>query len=118
MGVMKKHYESKSVHKIRLKKGDKVIVLTGKDKGKTGLVLATHPVTNKVTVENINMAKKHQKPSQSKPQGGIVDLTRPIAVSNVAIVEPSSKKASKIGYKFDKSGNKVRVYKRSNKEIK
>jgi len=113
-----KHHETKKVTKIRLKKGDTVVVLTGKDKGQTGKVLATHPTTNKVTVENINMAKRHVKPTQTQPQGGIIDLTRPIPVSNVAIVEPSSKKPSKIGYKLDKSGNKVRVYKRNGKEIK
>jgi large subunit ribosomal protein L24 len=110
-------YEKKVV-KIRLKKGDTVVVLTGKDKGRTGTVLATHPMTNKVTVEGINMAKKHVKPSQKDPQGGIIDLTRPITVSNVAIVEPTTKKPSKIGYTFDKEGNKVRIYKSTGKEIK
>ncbi len=118
MSIKNKHYESKTVNKIRIKKGDKVIVLVGKHKGKTGTVIATHPTTNKVTVENINMAKRHRKPTEAKPQGGIFDITRPLPVSNVAILEPTSKKPSKIGYKLDKSGNKVRVYKRSGKEIK
>lgn len=118
MSLKNKHYDAKKVYKIRLKKGDKVIVLAGKDKGATGIVLETHPTRNMVTVENVNMAKKHQKPTQTKPQGGIIDLTRPIPVSNVAIVEPTSKKPSKIGYKFDKAGNKVRLYKRTGKEIK
>lgn len=118
MSIKKKHYEAKNVLKIRIKKGDKVVVLVGKDKGKTGTVLATHPTKNKLTVENINMAKKHQKPTKTNSQGGIIDITRPIQVSNVAIIEPTSKKPSKIGYKLDKSGNKVRMYKRSGKEIK
>ena len=64
------------------------------------------------------MAKRHRKPTEAKPQGGIFDITRPLPVSNVAILEPTSKIPSKIGYKLDKSGNKVRVYKRSGKEIK
>ena len=118
MSIKNKHYESKNVNKIRIKKGDKVVVLVGKHKGQTGAVIATHPTTNKVTVENVNMAKRHRKPTETKPQGGIFDITRPLPISNVAIVEPTSKKPSKIGYKLDKSGNKVRVYKRSGKEIK
>ena len=109
---------SKEIFKIRLKKGDKVVILAGKEKGKTGTVLATHPSINKVTVENINVVKRHVKPTQAKPQGGIFEKTKPVPVSNVAIVEPTSKKPSKIGYIFDKEGNKVRVYKRTGKEIK
>lgn len=104
--------------KIRLKKGDTVIVLAGKYKGKTGKVTATHPADNKVTVEGINIVKKHLKPSQQHPQGGIVDITKPIWVSKVAVVEPTSKKPSRIGYKVDKEGKKIRVYKRGGKEIK
>lgn len=109
---------SKTIFKIRLKKGDNVVVLVGKDKGRTGKITATHPTTNKVTVENINVVKRHIKPTQAKPQGGIVEKTKPVPVSNVAIVEPTSKKPSKIGYSFDKSGNKVRVYKSTGKEVK
>lgn len=109
---------SDSLFKIRLKKGDTVVVLTGKDKGKTGKVVSTHPKTNKVTVENINVVKRAIKPSQLNPQGGIVEKTKPVPVSNVAIVEPTSKKPSKIGYSFDKEGNKIRIFKRTGKEIK
>lgn len=109
--------ESK-VFKIRLKKGDNVIVTTGKYKGKTGTVVATHPRENKVTVEGVNIVKKHVKPNRTHPQGGIIEVTKPIDVSKVAIVDPSTKKASRIGYSFDKDGNKVRVYKSSGKEIK
>ena len=104
--------------KIRLKKGDTVIVTAGKFKGQTGKITATHPSTNKVTIENINVVKRNYKKTQLRPQGGTVEKTLPIQVSNVAILEPTSKKPSKIGYKFDKEGNKVRVYKRSGKEIK
>jgi large subunit ribosomal protein L24 len=104
--------------KIRLNKGDTVIVRTGKYKGETGKVQAVHPKENKVTVEGINIVKKAMKPSKSHPQGGIIEVTKPIWVSKVAIVEPASKKPSKIGYSIDKAGKKVRVYKRSGKEIK
>ena len=107
-----------TVYKIRLKKGDTVKVLAGKYKGKTGKILATHPTENKVTVEGINIVKKHQKPNKAYPQGGIIDITKPIWVSKVAIVEPTTKKASKIGYKVDKDGKKTRVFKSNGKEIK
>lgn len=106
------------IYKIRIKKGDTVVVLSGKYKGKTGKVVATHPTENKVTVEGINIVKKHVKPNREYPQGGIIELTKPIWVSKVAVQEPTSKKPSKIGYKLTKDGEKVRVYKRTGKEIK
>jgi large subunit ribosomal protein L24 len=106
------------IYKIRLKKGDTVIVLSGKYKGKTGKVLATHPRENKVTVEGINIVKKHQKPNKANPQGGILELTKPLWVSKVAIVEPGSKQPSRIGYELGKDGAKTRVYKKTGKEIK
>lgn len=103
--------------KIRLKKGDTVQVLAGKYKGKSGKILATHPSENKVTVEGINIVKKHQKPNQAYPQGGILDITKPIWVSKVAVVDPTSKKPTRIGFKLDDKGIKTRVYKSSGKEI-
>jgi large subunit ribosomal protein L24 len=109
--------ESK-IYKIRLKKGDNVVVLAGKYKDKTGKVLATHPRENKVTVEGINIVKKHVKPNRANPQGGIIELTKPMWVSKVAIVEPTSKKPSRIGYAVAKDGTKTRVFKKSGKEIK
>jgi len=108
----------KTTYKIRLKKGDTVVVRSGKHKGKTGKVLATHPTDNKVTVEGINIVKKHQKPNKAYPQGGIIEITKPIAVSKVGIQDPASKKPSRIGYKVDKDGKKARIYKSSGKEIK
>ncbi|HKU18447.1 MAG TPA: 50S ribosomal protein L24 [Candidatus Saccharimonadales bacterium] len=108
----------KQIYKIRIKKGDNVVVLSGKYKGKTGKVLATHPAENKVTVEGINIVKKHVKPNRANPQGGIVELTKPLWVSKVAIVEPASKKPSRIGYQLNKDGSKTRVYKKTGKEIK
>lgn len=108
----------KTIYKIRLKKGDTVMVRAGKYKGKTGKITATHPSLNKVTVEGINIVKKHQKPNKQHPQGGILELIKPIDVSKVGIVEPTSKKPTKIGYKLDKDGNKTRIYKKTGKEIK
>ena len=106
------------LYKIRLKKGDTVQVLAGKYKGKSGKIVATHPAENKVTVEGINIVKKHVKPDKVHPQGGIIDITKPIWVSKVAVVDPTNKKPSRIGYKLDDKGVKTRIYKSSGKEIK
>lgn len=109
---------TKEIFKIRLQKGDNVIVRAGKYKGQTGKVVATHPSENKVTVEGINIVKKHVKPNREHPQGAIVELTKPIWVSKVAIMEPTKKKASRIGYLVDKDGKKTRIFKSTGKEIK
>lgn len=106
------------LYKIRIKIGDTVMVRSGKYKGRTGKVLALHPKLNKATVEGINVVKKHRKPTQQQPQGGIIDLTKPIWVSKLGIVDSVAKKPSRIGYKVDKDGNKSRVLKSSGKEIK
>ncbi len=106
------------VIKIRLKKGDTVMVRAGKYKGQTGKIVATHPADNTVTVEGINIVKKHQKPNRAYPQGGIIEITKPIAVSKVGILDPTAKKPSRIGFKLDKDGKKTRVFKTSGKEIK
>ncbi len=108
--------DSQNVYKIRLKKGDTVIVRSGKYKGKSGKVTATHPRENKVTVEGINIVKKHVKPNRAYPQGGIIELTVPIAVSKVGIMDPDTKKPSRIGYKIEED-SKTRIYKKSGKEI-
>lgn len=105
-------------YKIKLQKGDTVMVRIGKDKGKTGKVIATHPAENKVTVEGVNIIKKHVKPNRTHPQGGIVEVTKPIWVSKVAIVETTSKKPTRIGYKLDEKGAKTRIFKNTGKEIK
>lgn len=114
---MNKTTESKP-YKIRLKKGDLVVIRAGKYKGKTGKVTATHPKENKVTVDGINIVKRHMKPNQQHPQGAVIEITKPIWVSKVSIVEPTSKKPSRIGYSVDKDGKKTRTYKKSGKEIK
>ena len=108
----------KPMYKIRLKKGDTVVVRAGKYRGKTGKVTATHPRENKVTVDGINIVKKHVKPNQQNPQGAIVEITKPIWVSKVSIIEPTSKKPSRIGYQVSKDGKKTRVFKKTGKEIK
>ena len=106
------------IFKIRLNKGDTVIVLAGKYKGQTGKIVAVHPKDNKVTVEGINIVKKSIKPTQTHPQGGIIEITKPIWVSKVAIVEPTSKKPSRIQYNIADDGTKTRVFTKTGKEIK
>ena len=105
--------------KIKLRVGDTVMVRTGRDKGKTGKVTAVHPKLNKVTVEGVNVVKKHRKPTQTNPTGAVVEVTKPIWVSKVGIVHPSKKdQTSRIGYKLDDKGNKTRIFKANGKEIK
>lgn len=108
----------KPVFKIRLKKGDTVVVRSGKYKGQTGKITATHPTLNKVTVEGINIVKKHVKPNKTYPQGGIIEMTKPFAVSKVGLQDPTSKKASRVAYKIGTDGKKVRVFAKSGKEVK
>lgn len=110
--------QTTKLYKIRLKKGDLVEVLSGKYKGKQGKIVSVHPTENKVTIDGINVVKKHVKPSQIHPQGGIVEITKPIWVSKVAIVDPNAKKPSRIGYKLESDGSKTRIFKKSGKEIK
>jgi len=101
--------------KLKIKKGDQVIVLSGDDKGKTGEVVKSMPKEGKVVVQGVNLVKRHTKPSQTTP-GGIVTKEAPINVSNVAVVDPKSGKATKIGYK-DVNGSKVRVARKSGEVI-
>lgn len=103
-------------YKIRLKKGDTIVVRTGKYKGKSGKIEAVHPADNTVTVTGVNIVKKHQKPNKAHPQGGIIEITKPISVSKVGISDGG--KPSRIGYKLSKDGSKIRVAKKSGKEIK
>lgn len=102
---------------MKIKTGDTVIVLSGDDKGKTGKVLKVMPKENKVLVEGVNAAKKHVKPSQANPQGTVKDINLPIDASNVAVVDPKTNKATRIGYKTV-DGKKVRIAKKSGTEIK
>ena len=102
--------------KIKLKKGDEVIVLAGKDKGKTGKIIKVLPKQMKAIVSEINRVKKNQKPDNNQP-GGIVDKEMPLHISNLSFYDPELKKGIRIGYKFDKD-KKVRINKLSGKEIK
>lgn len=106
------------IYKIKLKKDDTVVVRSGKYKGKTGKILRVHPKLNKVTIEGINVAKKHKKPTSQDPQGGIFEITRPIWVSKVGILDEASNKASRIGFSSHNTKDKKRVYKTSGREIK
>ena len=101
----------------RIRKGDTVIVLTGKDKGRKGEVLKSFPDENRVVVQGINIHARHTKPSASDPNGGIKRTEAPIHVSNVAHVDPRDGKATRIGFKTDKEGRKVRFAKRSGENI-
>jgi len=103
--------------KMKIKKGDQVIVLTGKDKGAKGEVLKVIPTENRVIVQGVNVAKKHRKPSQLNPKGGIESVEKAVHVSNVALVDPKEGKATRVGYKTLKDGKKVRVAKRSGETI-
>ena len=107
----------KPVYKIKLKKGDLVMVTKGYLKGQTGRIEKTHPRLNKVTVENLNSAVRHRKPTRAEPQGGIIDINPPIDVSKVAIVEPQSQKPSRIGWKILKSGKRLRIYKKTGQPV-
>jgi large subunit ribosomal protein L24 len=102
---------------MHVKKGDTVIVIAGKDKGKKGRVLAAYPKKDRVLVEGINLVKKHSKPTQANPQGGIITQEAPIHVSNVALVDPKSGKPTRIGYKVLENGQKVRYAKKSGEII-
>ena len=96
----------------KLRKGDKVVVLAGKDKGVQGEVVKSMPKDGKVLVQGVNMIARHTKPSQADPEGGIKRREAPIHVSNVAIVDPKTGKAARVGFEV-RDGKKVRVLKGS-----
>lgn len=102
--------------KMKIKKGDKVVVNTGKDKGKEGEVLKTMPSKSRVLVKGVNVVKKHQKPTQFGA-GGIVEKELSIHISNVSLVDPKKGGATRVGYKTLKNGNKVRVAKKSGETV-
>jgi large subunit ribosomal protein L24 len=103
--------------KIKIKKDDKVKVLTGKDKGKIGKVLKVVKKTNRVVVENINVVKVHQRPTQAHPQGGIIEKAMPIDASNLMIICNSCVKPTRIGMKQLEDGKRVRICKKCNEQI-
>lgn len=98
---------------MRIKKGDTVVVIAGKDKSKTGKVLQVLPKKERVIVEGINMITKHQKPNPQLQQGGIIKQEAPIHVSNVMFYDKKVKQGVRIGYKFLENGKKVRISKKT-----
>lgn len=101
----------------RVRKGDKVVVVAGKDKAKTGTVLVVYPKENKVLVEGVNLIKRHTKPNAANPDGGILEREAPLHVSNVQLVDPKTGAPTRVGYKTLEDGKKVRYAKKSGEEI-
>jgi large subunit ribosomal protein L24 len=102
--------------KFKIKKGDQVVVTTGSSKGKSGTVERIIKTTSKVIVSNVNVVKKHQKPSQFAA-GGIIEKSMPIHISNVALIDPKSGKPTKAGYKVSDDGNKTRIARKSGEAV-
>ena len=104
--------------KLHIKKGDTVYVNAGEDKGKTGRVLKVLISKNRAVVEGINMVTKATKPNAKNPQGGLVKMEAPIHVSNLQLLDTKSGKPTRVGYKVNEDGKKVRISKKSGEEIK
>ena len=104
---------------MKIRSEDQVIVIAGKDKGKTGKVLRTDPRKDRVFVEGLNMVKRHQRPNPARPnaQVGVIEKEGPIHVSNVAIVDPKDKKPTRVGIRRGDDGSRMRVTKRSGAEL-
>ena len=102
---------------LRIRKNDKVKVITGKDKGKTGKVLHVFPKTNRVLVEGINMLKKAQRKSQKNPQGGFVSLEVPVHISNIMLVDKQTNQPTRFGVSVLKDGSHVRISKNNGEAI-
>ena len=101
----------------RIKKGDNVVVLSGKDKGRTGTVAKVMPKDGKVVVEGVNVAARHRKPTQANPQGGIDRNPAPMHISKVALADPKSGKPTRVRFETGKDGKKVRVAVKSGETI-
>jgi large subunit ribosomal protein L24 len=100
----------------KIKKGDKVVVLAGKDKGRTGEVVSVSPKESRAVVRGVNLIRRHQRQTQSQ-EGGIITREAPIHLSNIALADPKDGKPTRIGFTFQKDGKKVRVAKRSGETI-
>ena len=101
---------------MNFKVGDEVVVITGSDKGKKGKIIKTLKAENKVIVEGVHIVKKHQKPT-GQESGGIIEVEAPINASNVMIIDPKTKKRTRIGHTTNKNGKKIRITKKSNAEL-
>ena len=99
-----------------VKKNDKVKVIAGKDKGKEGVIEKVFPAKDRVIVKGVNIVKKHQKPTNANPNGGIVEVEAPIHVSNVMLIDPSNNEATRVGFKVE-DGKEVRVSKKTGKTL-
>ncbi|MGP0022984.1 MAG: 50S ribosomal protein L24 [Streptosporangiaceae bacterium] len=105
---------------MKIKKGDHVVVVAGRDRGREGTVIAAYPERQRVLVQGVNMVKKNTKVTQGmrgNKEGGIVHAEAPIHVSNVQVVDPDTKKPARVGYRVDEDGQKVRVARPSGKDI-
>ena len=102
---------------MKLKKGDRVKVLTGKDRGDEGEIMRVIPKEGRIIVEGVNVAKKHQRPTRMTMQGGIIDKDMPLHVSNVAIISPGDGKPTRVAYRFDEDGQKIRICRRTGAEL-
>ena len=105
------------MNSMNVKKGDTVRVLSGKDKGKEGVILRALPTKQRVVVEKVNMVKKAMRPTQQNPQGGIMSIEAAIHVSNVMVVCPECKQPTRTGKRVNEAGKKVRVCKKCGKDI-
>jgi len=103
--------------KFKIKKGDQVVVNTGRDKGRRGEVIEVQRTENRVLVQGCNIVKRHTRPTQTNP-GGIINKEAPLHISNVSLIDPDSGKATRVGYKVLDDGSKIRVCKRTGEEIK
>lgn len=105
------------MNSMKVKKGDKVQVIAGKDKGKQGTILRSVPTRNRVVVEGCGIVKKAVRPTQQNPQGGIMSVEAPIHVSNVMVVCPECKQPTRVSHRVNEAGKKVRVCKKCGKDI-
>jgi large subunit ribosomal protein L24 len=103
--------------KLKIKSGDRVKVIRGNHKGQEGTVLRVDPAKNRVVIEGVNLRKRHKKPSQTNPEGGIVQFEAPVHVSNVMLIDPSTGEPSRVRTQVDADGTKSRVAVRSGKSI-
>lgn len=102
---------------MKIRKNDNVILLAGKDKGKKGKVIKVIPSENKVIVEGINIAKRHNRPTQRDKKGEIIEIAAPINISNVALLDPKDNKPTRVGYLVDDKGKKERISRRTGQKL-
>jgi large subunit ribosomal protein L24 len=107
-----------SNNKLHIRRGDKVVVIAGDEKGKSGTIVSIDIASSKAIIEGLNMVTKHNKPTASNPNGGIVKKEAPIHISNIALADPKTGKATKVGRKEDKNGKLVRYAKKSGEVVK